>query len=176
MKNLAFAVVIVSLILIISIYFVTAPNGRIDPVLNPIVINNTTTVLTYQLPNQTIINLYRLTLLNVSCPVNGIDAQCDAYFSLQELSNPQIITQLGLPLPSINSTPFLHVTSGYKPSSSNTLVPVKKTLKKNITIFHIRKVNITGNLSSYLPNNTILPDNSLLHYFRLFHLHLVNCQ
>ena len=156
MKTIAFAVIIISLILIISIYFVTAPNGRIDPVLNPIVINNTTTVLTYQLPNQTIINIYRLTLLNASCPINGIDAQCDAYFSLQELSNPQIITQLGLPLPSINSTPFLHVTSGYKPSSSNVLAPVKKTLKENITVSHIRKVNITGNLSSYLPNNTIL--------------------
>lgn len=133
-----------------AMLFMSMPSiHRMDPGLNVIQNSLNTSTIVYVLPNDTILQLYKVTLLNSSC-TNGIQATCTAFLSMDEITNPHIISQIGLPLPAINATPFFNVTKGSIPSSSVSLEPAKRNISVDVQVPRYSLLNLTDNISSFL--------------------------
>ena len=153
----------VAVLSLAAVFVLSHPPSHIDPNLSSFEVNNMTSIVTYTLPNNTVIQLDRVSLVNSSC-TNGITAVCTAYLNITQLANPQFITQLGLPLPQINSSPFMQIKNGKIPSSVQTLMPVKKSVKEDISVPSYSLVNVTGNLSSILGREGYVYNGSMWKY------------
>ena len=122
---------------------------RIDPLLTSQEINSTTSQVIYVLPNDTIIRLDQVSLINSSC-TNGVTAVCTAFLSLTELTAPSMITRLGLPLPVINASPFFDIRSGTAPKQSEVLVPKTVYSAVNVPSTAYNITDITSGISAIL--------------------------
>ena len=125
---------------------------RLDPLLTSQEINSTTSQVIYVLPNDTIIRLDTVSLINSSC-TNGVTAVCTAYLSLTELTDPAMITRLGLPLPAINASPFFDIRSGVAPKQSEVLVPKTVYSTVNVPSTSYNTTDITSSISTILASD-----------------------
>ena len=161
MKNRMIFAIIVILALAGASFMLNMHTAQKDPLLSSIELTHNTSLVFMALPNNTIIDIAKMTLLNTSCQ-DGIQATCEAYLNWTYLANPTIITRLGFPLSAVNSTPFFKISSGDKPNNIQILMPIKKNKTEEIGLPSTTKINITDNITNILENKGYLLNNGSL--------------
>ena len=160
-RNLAAVIILSILIIGAAHYYLRAL--PIDPNLSSFSVNGNTSIVIFTLPNNTVLKLATIHLINSSCDDYGIEAQCEAVMNLSTNDyNINLLKSMGYHIPPINSSSFFNYT-GTKPDSTFIAQPVMKTVKLNQTVQ--KTVNQKANSSyvqDYLKNKGYFYNGSIM--------------